>query len=141
MRRQFNSALRHRQEDEEGSCERRNGSGTVAQRLEQAAHNRLVDGSNPSSPTRVAEKRKSVYIAFVEVFLNGSPRVSYSGYYVTLPRSRYGFDSRYPLKKVRPSLYGAVLLFCGEEESNRKGVGKTPVFQSGVTDPPAGGEG
>ena len=26
-------------------------SGTVAQGLEQAAHNRLVDGSNPSSPT------------------------------------------------------------------------------------------
>ena len=26
-----------------------------------------------------------------------SPRVSYSGYYATLPRSRYGSDSRYPL--------------------------------------------
>ena len=38
------------------ACER-NGSGTVAQRLEQAAHNRLVDGSNPSSPTGVAEKQ------------------------------------------------------------------------------------
>lgn len=31
--------------------------GTVAQRLEQAAHNRLVDGSNPSSPTGTFENQ------------------------------------------------------------------------------------
>ena len=28
----------------------------------------------------------------------GATRVSYSGYYTSLPRMRYGFDSRYPLQ-------------------------------------------
>ena len=29
-------------------------------------------------------------------------RVSYSGYYASLPRTRHGFDSRYPLHQKIP---------------------------------------
>ncbi len=59
-------------------------------------------------------------------------RVSYSGYYVTLPRSRYGFDSRYPLSQ-RKKDWSCIdpFFFCldWEREENRKWLRKMGVFQ------------
>lgn len=41
-------------------------------------------------------------------------RVSYSGYYASLPRTKYGFDSRYPLKRKQKRIHsGPLLLFMG----------------------------
>jgi hypothetical protein len=41
-------------------------------------------------------------------------RVSYSGYYASLPRTKYGFDSRYPLKRKQKRIHsGPLLLLMG----------------------------
>ncbi len=40
----------------------------------------------------------SVVLYFVTMLPQMNMRVSYSGYYATLPRLRGGFDSRYPLQ-------------------------------------------
>ena len=47
------------------------------------------------------------------------PRVSYSGYYATLPRSRCGSDSRYPLKNQKDRSVWAVFLVAWNEHESR----------------------
>ena len=64
-------------------------------------------------------------------------RVSYSGYYVTLPRSRYGFDSRYPLsQRKRDGLVSLLFLFGlstgGERERGRENGSFTVIGEQFV---------
>ena len=53
----------------------------------------FTPGSNPGAPTEI-----------------NLLRVSYSGYYATLPRLRDGFDSRYPLPLKQKSPSGFFVL-------------------------------
>ena len=52
-----------------------------------------------------------------------SVRVSYNGYYATLPRLRRGFDSRYPLHNKNTTFVVFLLWICstGIESRNRDG--------------------
>lgn len=62
-------------------------------------------------------------------------RVSYSGYYVTLPRSRGGFDSRYPLSNKKNTRFGGYSFYVRGEQANllclRGGeAGQEPLSES-----------
>ncbi len=78
--------------------------GRLAQRLERLIYTQKVIGSNPLPPIKhavvaqVAEhSSEKAGVGSASLPRGTIKRVSYSGYYVTLPRLRRQFDSAHPL--------------------------------------------